>query len=128
MQDSTLFIHLVLQLHHFADAAVLWVALKEHADVREFRTSSTRMSSVELAEAIDRKTVQRSFARLEELGLINVRIHSKTATLITVNREAVLALLGTVLNVRLPGLDDGRAYPFLQAWEQDQRNRPAAGA
>jgi hypothetical protein len=128
MQDSTLFIHLVLQLRHFADAAVLWVALKEHADVQEFRTSSTRMSSVELADTIDRKTVQRSFARLAELGLVNVRIHSKTATLITVNREAVLALLGTVLNARLPGLDDGRAFPFLQAWEQDQRNRPAAGA
>ncbi len=128
MQDSALFIHLILQLRHFSDAAVLWLALKEHADVHEFKTSSTRVSSEKLAMTVDRKTVQRSFQRLADLGLIKVRIHSQTATHITVNRAAVLALLSKDLNEGLPGLNDGRDFPFLQAWAQDQTSRRVAAA
>lgn len=128
MQDSALFIHLILQLRSFADAAVLWAALREHADVQELRTTSTLISRVTLAETIDRKTVQRSFKRLEDLGLISMRIHNNTATHVTVDCDAVLALLGAGLDERLPGLDDGRDFPFLQAWAQDRKARHLAVA
>lgn len=128
MQDSALFIHLILQLRSFADAAVLWAALREHADVQELRTTSTLISRVTLAETIDRKTVQRSFKRLEDLGLISMRVHSNTATHVTVDRNAVLALLSAGLDERLPGLDNCRDFPFLQAWAEDRKARHLAVA
>lgn len=128
MQSSTLFIHLVLHLRHYADAAVLWAVLNEHADVQEYRTTSTAMASAVLGETVDRKTVQRSFKRLEDLGLVSVRIQSKTATRISVNRQAVLELLRTRLRSDLPGLDTSADFPFLHAWAEDRKALHLVGA
>lgn len=127
MNGSDLFIHLLLRLRHYPDAAILWVLLKERADVKEFKTTSMLMSHVQLSGTIDRKTAQRSVKNLQALGLIAVRIHRKTATLVTVNRNAVLDLLDSELEERLPGLSL-KVFPFLDAWAAHQQARAAARA
>lgn len=124
MTTSDLFVHLVLRLRHHADAAVLWVLIKERADVKELKTTSMDISHVQLAGMVDRWTVRRSIKNLQESGLINVRIHRKTATLISVDRQAVLALLRTPLDERLPGLSR-KVFPFLAAWSDDFQTQPA---
>lgn len=127
MNGSDLFVHLLLRLRHYPDAAVLWVLIKERADVKEFKTTSMLMSHIQLSGTIDRKMAQRSVKNLQALGLIEVRIHRKTATLVTVNRNAVLDLLDTELEERLPGLSQ-KVFPFLDAWAADQQARAAARA
>ena len=126
MQGSELFLRFVLHLRNYADAAVLWVALKERADIKEFRTTSMLMSHIDLCDTIDRSAAKRSFKRLAELGLIDLQIHPKTATKVIVNREAVLELLRGELDERLPGLDASVDFPFLQAWAEDRAQRAAA--
>jgi hypothetical protein len=125
MNGTELFIHLLLRLRHYPDAAVLWVLLKERADVKEFKTTSMLLSHIQLSGTIDRKAAQRSVKNLQALGLLNVRIHAKTATQVTVNREAVLDLLDSELEERLPGLSK-KVFPFLEAWTLDQQRRTAA--
>ncbi len=87
MNGSDLFVHLVLRLRHYPNAAVLWVLLKERADIKEFKTTSMLLSYIQLSGTIDRNAAKRAIKSLEALGLINVRMHSKTATQVTVNRE-----------------------------------------
>ncbi|RCW66186.1 hypothetical protein DES41_111144 [Pseudorhodoferax soli] len=120
-----LFIHLLLSLRHFADAAVLWVLLKERADVKEFTTTSMLMSHVQLSGVLDRNAAKRSFKSLQEQSLIHVRIHRKTATLVKVDRAAVLQLLRRPLDGRLPGLS-AKLFPFLDAWSEE-RGRCSSG-
>ncbi|KQP14875.1 hypothetical protein [Pseudorhodoferax sp. Leaf267] len=125
MNGSDLFVHLVLRLRHYPNAAVLWVLLKERADIKEFKTTSMLLSYIQLSGTIDRNAAKRAIKSLEALGLINVRMHSKTATQVTVNREAVLDLLDSELEERLPGLSK-KVFPFLEAWTLDQQRRTAA--
>jgi hypothetical protein len=124
---SQLFIHLILKLRHFADACVLWVLLKERADVKEVTTTSMLMSHVQLADLIDRNAAKRAFHSLQQLGLIRVRVHRKTATLVMVDRPAVLQLLAGALDDRLPGLS-GKAFPFLDAWSAELSAEARASA
>jgi hypothetical protein len=123
MTSAELFVHLLLRLRHHADAAVLWVLIKERADVRELKTTSMDISHVQLAGMVDRWTVRRSINSLQASGLVSVRIHRKTATLISVDRQAVLSLLRTPLDERLPGLSR-KAFPFLAAWSDDLEGQP----
>ncbi|SCK55727.1 hypothetical protein VAR608DRAFT_5757 [Variovorax sp. HW608] len=129
MKGNELFIELVLRLKHFADAAVLWILIKERADVKEFKTSAVRMAYDQLPGTIDRNAAQRAFKSLQDRGLIRVRIHRKTATMVTVNREAVFDLLDSELEERLPGLSK-HEFPFLEAWDTEralpQQKRQAA--
>lgn len=127
MNGSDLFVHLLLRLRHYPDAAVLWVLIKERADVKEFKTTTMLMSHIQLSGTIDRNTAHRSIKNLQALGLVNVRIHRKTATLVAVNRDAVLDLLDTELEERLPGLSQ-KVFPFLDAWVANQQARAAARA
>lgn len=129
MTGCDLFVNLVLRLRHYGDAAVLWVLIKERAEVRELKTTSMLISHVQLAGTVDRMSAHRSFKNLQAKGLIKVRVHRKTATLITVDRVAVLDLLSTPLDERLPGLSQ-KTFPFLDNWAEDVRrvNVPGAAA
>lgn len=118
MTGSELFVHLLLRLGHYADAAVLWVLIKERADVKELKTTSMLIANVQLSGMVDRWTARRSIKTLQERGLISVRIHRKTATLISVDRAAVLDFLRSPLDERLPGLSK-KVFPFLDAWSLD---------
>lgn len=120
MNGRDLFVHLLLRMRHFGDAAVLWVLLKERAEKKELKTTSMLMSHVQLAGAIDRNAAKRAFKSLQDQGLIHVRVHRKTATLVKVDREAVLDLLRTPLDERLPGLS-AKVFPFLESWSADLR-------
>ncbi|PZP98262.1 MAG: hypothetical protein DI587_14490 [Variovorax paradoxus] len=122
MTGTDLFVQLVLRLGHHADAAVLWVLIKERAEVKELKITSMLISHVQLAGLVDRSTAHRSIKSLQARGLIKARVHRKTATLITVDQDAVLELLRTPLDPRLPGLSR-KVFPFLDAWSRDQRDR-----
>ena len=124
MNGNLLFIHLVHRLRHYVEAAVLWVLIKEWADVEEFKTSSIRMAYDQLPDTIEKKAAQRAFQSLSARGLISVRIHRKTATLVKVNREAVLELLegGEEFDQRLPGLSQ-HTFPLLDAWAAEKVRR-----
>jgi hypothetical protein len=127
MNGTDLFVNLVLRLRHYADAAVLWILLKERADVKEFKTTTMLMSHVQLSGTIDRNTAHRAIRNLRALGLLEVRIHAKTATRIAINRQAVLDLLAPELEARLPGLSK-KSFPFLDAWAADQQARASVRA
>lgn len=122
MKGNELFIELVLRLKHFSDAAVLWILIKERADIKEFKTSVVRMAYDQLPGTIDKWAAHRSLKHLQELGLIRIRIHRKTATLVTVDRQAVFDLLDTELEERLPGLSK-HEFPFLEAWDTERALR-----
>ena len=119
MNGNQLFIYLLWRLKHLPEAAVLWVLLKEWGDEYEYKTSGIRMAEDQLPDTIQIKAAQRAIRSLETKGLIKVRIHKKTATRITVNREAVLDLLesGDEFDQRLPGLSQ-HEFPFLKAWTE----------
>lgn len=120
MTGSDLFVDLLLRLRHYCDAAVLWVLLKEGAETKELKTTSMLISHVHLAETVDRWAAHRSIKSLQARGLIKVRVHRKTATLITVDREAVLNLLRGSMDERLPGLSR-KEFPFLNSWSKDRQ-------
>lgn len=112
MESKDLFIELLHRLHKYSDAAVLYVALQQHADVGEFKTTSTRLALDSLGGAIDRFLVQRSLKRLSDMGLVEIRVHANYRTHIKVDRDAVMALLRQPVSPFLPGLRaDG--FPFL---------------
>lgn len=118
MNGSELFVHLLLRLRHYSDAAVLWVLIKEGAEIKEFKTTSMLISHVHLVGTVDRWAAHRSIKSLQAQGLIKVRVHRKTATLIAVDKAAVLGLLRKPLDGRLPGLSL-KEFPFLSAWSED---------
>lgn len=110
-----LFARLVQHFRNYNDAAVLWICLKERADCKEYSVSVVELASIELCDSIPRQSVRRAIQRLQQMGFISVRVQHKSKTLITVNREAVLALLRQPLPDRLPGCSD-KKFPFLDAW------------
>lgn len=119
LNGNILFAHLVQLMHSYSDAAVLWILLKEEADVTEYGATSGSMAELQLQDTIPRMTAHRSIQRLQEVGLISVRIHKKTKTLVTVNREAVLDLLRQPIPERLPAVSK-KQFAFLDAWNADR--------
>lgn len=113
-----LFIELMLRLKNFPEAAVLWLLLKEHADIREFKVSTGSIALELLPGVTNQREVHRAIVRLKKQGLIQARIHANYRTLVTVDRTAVLALLREPVADRLPGRNQ-KHFPFLDAWRDD---------
>ena len=126
MTGNELFAQLVQRFESYADAAVLWILLKEEADAREHGTTAWIMANEQLCGTVSRAVVQRAIQRLESQGLLSTRTHKNTKTLITVHRDAVLELLRQSMPQRLPALSQKR-FSFLQAWEQDRAAASEAG-
>ena len=118
MTCQQLFIELVQRLAKYSDAAVLWIFLKEHADVAEYKDSAERIAYDQLQQTVDRRDVQRSLGRLKQQGLISTRVHANFRTHVTVNREAVLELLRKPMAERMPSRS-AKHFPFLDAWDAD---------
>lgn len=118
MIGNLLFARLVQHFRNYNDAAVLWICLKERADCKEYPVSVGELASIELCDSIPRPSVHRAIHRLQQMGFISVRVQHKSKTLITVDREAVLALLRQPLPDRLPGCSD-KKFPFLDAWRSE---------
>ena len=112
---NELFAQLVQRLRSYEEASVLWILLKGSADVREYKESINQLASLELCDFMNRWAVSRSLQRLQEVGLIVVKTPTKSRSLITVDREAVLALLSQPLPERLPACSK-KTFPFLDAW------------
>jgi hypothetical protein len=117
--NQVLFIHLMHVLKKYTDVCVVMALLSDLADQREVKTTAGELALRKLETHISRKEVQRSFDRLSDLGLIDIRVHANTRTHVTVNREAVLSMLRLPLPNRLPGLS-ARELPFLEAWAADR--------
>ena len=118
MNGNYLFAQLVQRLHNYADASVLWICLKEHADVKPFSTSASNMHFDQLEKTVSRANVQRSMKRLQEKGFIDVNTHIGFKTVIKVKRDAVLQLLREPMPERLPA-NSKKVFPFLEAWQLD---------
>lgn len=125
MTGNELFAQLVQRLMRYEDAAVLWILLKEQADVREHSTTAWTVANEQLCETVSRAAVQRAVRRLQDQGLLAARTHKNTATLITVNREAVLQLLRLPMPERLPALSQ-KQFAFLDAWAADSTSSTAS--
>ncbi|WP_126312604.1 hypothetical protein [Delftia acidovorans] len=118
MKANSLFLHLVQRLHSYVDASVLWVLLKEEADVKEFAMTAGKMADQQLCGTVSVTTVKRAIDRLAGAGFISVRVHKNTKTLVSVNRDAVLELLRKRLPERLPAVSK-KEFDFLDAWNND---------
>lgn len=113
MTNESLFINLIHRLGKYPEAVVLAVALEQHADEQEFKTTSVRISLDLLGGVLEKKQVQRALDRLAERGLIELRTHANYRTHIKVDRAAVEALLRTPVSDYLPGLRS-TSFPFLE--------------
>lgn len=127
MNGNDLFAQLVQRMHSYSDAAVLWIFLKEEADVDEYGAASGKMSEEQLCDTVSRKTIHRTIERLCEMGYVSTRVHKNTKTLVTVNREAVLDLLRQPIPERLPAVSK-KQFAFLDAWNADRASVAAAEA
>lgn len=118
VNGNDLFIRLVQILRSYSDAAVLWTLLKGQADISEISITAGDVSLIELCGTVQKKTVQRTIQKLQEMGFLSVRVQRNTRTLVTVNRDAVLALLRQPIPERLPSVSK-KQFPFLNAWNED---------
>ena len=118
MNCNDLFLHLVQRMKSYADASVLWVFLKEHADESEYSVSVYKLAEVQLCGEISKDAAHRSIKKLQMLGFLNVRVRKNSETLVTVNREAVLELLKQPVAERMPAVSK-KVFPFLDAWNAD---------
>lgn len=123
MTDERFFIDLLHRLQDYDDAMVLYTAIQQQADQTEFKTSSTRIALDLLGNNVEKKQVQRALRRLADHGLIQVRTHANYRTYISVDRDAVNALLRIPVSNSLPGLRSD-SFPFLD----DLNARAAAQA
>lgn len=119
MKANTLFLQLVQRLHNYVDASVLWVLLKEEADIKEYAMTAGKMADQQLCGTVSVTTVKRAIDRLAGAGYISVRVHKNTKTLVTVNREAVMDVLRVSLPERLPAVSK-KEFAFLDAWKADE--------
>ncbi|WP_082848132.1 hypothetical protein [Delftia sp. GW456-R20] len=119
MNASSLFVQLVQRFHNYEVAAVLWVLLKEEADVKEFGMTAGKMAEEHLCRTVSESTVRRAIDRLAGAGFISVRVHKNTKTLVSVDREAVLNFLRDPLPARLPAISK-KEFEFLNAWAADE--------
>ncbi|MFC7411530.1 hypothetical protein [Hydrogenophaga atypica] len=117
--SQVLFVHLMHVLKKYTDVCVLMALLSDQADLKEVKTTAGEIALHKMHMKVPRLAVQRSFDRLSDLGLIDIRVHANTRTHVTVNRDAVLAFLRQPLPSRLPGLS-AREFPFLEAWAADR--------
>jgi hypothetical protein len=118
MNCNELFAQLVQRFRSYDDAAVLWILLKEHADLREYSDSTYQLASIQLCDTVNRKTVSRTIQRLQEMGFIEAWIVKNAKTRVKVNRDAVLDFLRQPIPARLPACSD-KTFPFLEAWNAD---------
>lgn len=118
MNASSLFVQLVQRLHSYEVASVLWVLLKEEADVKEYGMTAGKMADEHLCQTVSESTVRRAIDRLAGAGFISVRVHKNTKTLVSVNRDAVLELLRKRLPERLPAVSK-KEFDFLDAWNSE---------
>lgn len=121
MKANTLFLQLVQRLHNYVDASVLWVLLKEEADIKEYAMTAGKMADQQLCGTVSVTTVKRAIDRLAGAGYVSVRVHKNTKTLVTVNREAVMDVLRVSLPERLPAVSK-KEFAFLDAWKADGSN------
>ena len=112
MTSQQLFISLLYRLGDLAEAIILYRALSNGADKREYRTSAKQLAA-ELGNAIDRFRVRRALNRLSAGDLIELRSQPNYRTCIKVNREAVDALLREPINQNLPGMSTG-SFPYIE--------------
>ena len=117
MTTDRLLLNLFYRLPNLSDALTLYVLLDQRADVQELRTSAASLSSHAMRRVVSPTQVRHAFKTLQELELITVRIHANYRTLVTVHRDAVLALLREPVSDILPGLNTER-FPFLDYLEQ----------
>jgi len=122
MNCNNLFMHLIQRMKSYADASVLWVFLKEHADEDEYAVSVYKLAEIQLCGDISKDAAHRSIKKLQELGFLNVRVRKNSETLVTVNREAVLELLRKPVAERMPAVSK-KVFPFLDAWNADLTQR-----
>ena len=114
MTSERLFVELLHRIGRYTEAMVLYAVIQQRADEFEVKTTATRISEDILQGKVDRKNVQRALAALEERGLIALRTHPNHRTHITLNHEALLALLRESVSPELPGLRQ-ETFPFLSA-------------
>ena len=104
------------RLGKYSDAMVLFAILHDHGDERQVKTSAVKLALDALHRQVTPKQAQRALARLESLGLIEVKPHPNWRTVITLKSEALLQFLNQEpkLSNMLPGF---RAvlFPFLDA-------------
>lgn len=116
MTNEQLFIHVMHRLGKYSDAMVLFAILHDHGDERQVKTSAVKLALDALHRQVTPKQAQRALARLESLGLIEVKPHPNWRTVITLKSEALLQFLNQEpkLSNMLPGF---RAvlFPFLDA-------------
>lgn len=112
MTGEQLFISLLHRLQDYQAAMVLHALIQQQADQTEFKISCSQLSLSLLGGRVSLKQVQRALIRLEEQGLVQSRTHTNYRTHITVDREAVQALLRTPVSDYLPGLRND-SFPFL---------------
>lgn len=115
MSNEQLFIHVMHRLGKYSDAMVLFAILHEHGDERQVKTSAVKLALDGLHGQVTPKQAQRALASLESLGLIEVKPHPNWRTVITLNREALVAFLNKKLpSSMLPGFRSA-PFPFLDA-------------
>lgn len=112
MTGEQLFISLLHRLQDYQTGMVLHALIQQQADQTELKTSCSQLSLNLLGARVSLKQVQRALARLEDLGLVQSRSHTNYRTHITVDREAVQALLRVPVSDYLPGLRSD-SFPFL---------------
>lgn len=121
MTSQETFIELLHRLKSYQDAMVLHALLDQGADEDELKISATQLAYGALGKQLSTKQVQRSLAKLCDMGLIRERVQPNYRTLIKADREAVMLLLATPVSRTAPGLKKG-AFPFLTGLNTAQRD------
>ena len=104
MKSDQLFIALIHRLKSYPDAMVLHAVLRQEADVEVYKSSSGQIATNLLGGLVQKKQVQRSLLRLAESGFLEIKVHSQYKTHVTVDREAVQALLRLPVSDYVPGV------------------------
>ena len=113
MNSQQLFMELLHRLRGYSDASVLYALLQQNGDEKECGTSAAEIS-LKLGAGVSKRQVQRSFKRLADEGLIDMRTQPNYRTCIKVRREAVDALLQRIsLSPNLPGMSTG-SFPYIE--------------
>jgi hypothetical protein len=120
MTESELFIELLHRLRHYDDAVVLYAALAQGADKAELQVSAAHLALHHLQGQISRKKVQRSLARLSDLGLVEVRTYDCYRSHIRLDSDALRSFLRVPISQKLPGLAD-QQIRFLEDWNEQAR-------
>lgn len=115
MTNQELFVELLHRLQRYDDAMVLHAVLQQYADRKEFKTSHTRISLNLLGGRVSRIQVQRALQRLRDAGFVSTRAYQNYRTMVSVDGDAVRALLATPVSSIVPGIRSD-SFPFLNDW------------